>query len=173
MKKKSNKTSSRKVRRPVVVPGVVIGRVERIALPEWGVEGLKAKVDTGARTSSLHVDTVEHLRKDRVRFAINTGDDQIWTEADVHRVGRVRSSNGHMQERIFVQTRFVLGPVEKDIEISLTGRDDMNYRMLLGRLALEDDFLVDVGQRFLAPRTSSRGWRPVDARYLRPAAPGS
>ena len=131
----------------------MIGVAERVDLPEWGVERLRAKIDTGARTSALHVQKVEELGDDRVRFTIvlhcNRHDERLTVEAPVSRRSRVRSSSGRSQERIFVKTKLVLGDVEKEIEISLASRKRMIFRMLLGRKALEQDFLVNVSKRSL------------------------
>lgn len=143
-------------RKRLHIPTVVIGRVERIAFPDWGIEGLKAKIDTGARTSSLHADDVKELSGGRVRFSVvidKTGKKRRIT-AKVKRKSHVRSSNGHQDLRIIVSTPVRVGPVEKEIEISLSSREDMVYRMLLGRLALEHDFVVDVSHRFLAERAN-------------------
>jgi hypothetical protein len=146
-----------KKQRVIAIPDTVIGRVERVDLPEWNVGGLKAKVDTGARTSSIHVEDLRVLTRNRVRFAVVLQDgERRWIEAPISRTGRVRSSNGHMETRYFVTTELRLGPITKDVEISLTGRADMTYRMLLGRLALEGDFIVDVSHRFIANRQTQR-----------------
>lgn len=143
-------------RRRLHIPTVIIGRVERVTLPAWGIEGIKAKIDTGARTSSLHVEDVEELGRGQVRFSVvtdRTGKTKTVT-ARMKRKSHVRSSSGHQELRIIVEARVRIGPVEKDIEISLSSRGDMVYRMLLGRLALEHHFVVDVSHRFLADRAN-------------------
>jgi hypothetical protein len=158
-----------KKQRVISIPDTVIGRVERVDLPQWRIEGLKAKVDTGARTSSIHVEELRVLTRNRVRFAVVLPEgERRWVEAPISREGRVRSSNGQMETRYFVMTQLRLGPIVKEVEISLTGRDDMTYRMLLGRLALDGDFIVDVSHRFIANRqTQRRGVpeRPTPARH--------
>lgn len=132
----------------------LIGIAERVDLPEWGVTRMRAKIDTGARTSALHVDDVEELGPDRVRFAIvlhrKKHDERVVVEAPIVRRGRVRSSTGRVQMRIFVSTRVVIGGVDKEVEISLASRGRMIYRMLLGRSALASDFLVDPSRRYVA-----------------------
>jgi len=129
----------------------VIGWSEYVDFPEWGITGMRAKVDTGARTSALHVEDIESLGDGRVRFRVITGRKppfrHIEVCAPVVKWGRVRSSTGHYTVRCFVKTRIRLGPVEKEIELSLVSRERMLYRMLLGRRALARDFLVDVSRR--------------------------
>jgi hypothetical protein len=131
----------------------VVGWNEYVELPEWGVRRLRAKVDTGARTSALHVENIEELPRGRVRFDVVLHrahrDRRVPVETRVVRRGRVRSSTGHYATRIFVATRLRLGPVEKTIELSLVDRGPMIFRMLLGRTALAGAFLIDVGHRAL------------------------
>jgi hypothetical protein len=124
---------------------LVIGRREVLSLPDWGVR-LRAKVDTGARTSALDVDDVEPIAGGRVRFSVVLRRDRtrrVWAEARISRVSRVRPSSGESRRRYFVATRMRLGEVEKTIEVSLVPRRGMLCRMLLGRTALAGDFLVD------------------------------
>lgn len=137
----------------------LIGIVERVDLPEWGVRGLRAKIDTGARTSALHVDRIQSLGEGRVRFEIvldrKTGE-RLQVEADISRTARVRSSSGRAETRMFVKTRVRVGTVEKEIEISLASREPMIFRMLLGRTALGHDFLVDPAHRYLTSPPSPK-----------------
>lgn len=124
---------------------IVIGRREVVRLPDWGVR-LRAKVDTGARTSALDVADVEPLSGGRVRFSIVLKRDRsrrVRVEAPVARMGRVRPSSGQTQVRYFVETEIRLGDVVKTVELSLVPREGMLCRMLLGRTALARDFLVD------------------------------
>lgn len=129
----------------------VIGCSEYVQFPEWDIDTVQAKVDTGARTSALHVEDIERLNNGRVRFHVMVGRRppfrRVEVTAPVVKYARVRSSTGHYAMRVFVRTRVRIGPVEKDIEISLVSREKMMYRMLLGRRALERDFLVDVSRR--------------------------
>lgn len=120
-------------------------------LPEWGVRRLGAKVDTGAKTSALHVERIELLSRGRIRFDVvvhrDRRDRRVPVVARIVRRSRVKSSNGQFESRFFVRTRMRLGPIEKEIEISLVDRGKMVHRMLLGREALRGDFVVDVGKR--------------------------
>lgn len=132
---------------------VVVGWNEYVSLPDWGVQRLGAKIDTGARTSALHVEDLEVLPRGRVRFEVvvhrEHRDRHVPVVARIVRRARVKSSNGQYEYRYFVATTLRLGPVEKEIEVSLVDRGDMLHRMLLGRKALERDFMVDVSRRHL------------------------
>lgn len=135
------------------VEPVVIGWTEYVALPDWGVSRLRAKIDTGARSSALHVEDVEELTRDRVRFTVilnrEKSERRVRVTAHIHRRSRVRSSNGLVEPRYFVRTTLRLGLVEREIELSLVNRGKMNHRMLLGRSALSGAFLIDVRHRML------------------------
>ncbi len=132
-------------RRPVAI----IGWNEYVDLPAWGISGLRAKIDTGARTSALHVENVEELPDGRVRFDVVT--DRAGPRslkritADVARRARVRSSTGHPRRRIFVTTTVKIGSMDRSVEMSLVDRERMVYRMLIGRSALGGRYLVDTG----------------------------
>jgi hypothetical protein len=134
-------------------PQLVIGWNEVVDLPDWQIRRLRAKVDTGARTSALHVENIEELPRGHVRFDVvlhrARRDRRVAVETRIVRRGRVRSSSGHYTTRIFVATRVRLGPIEREIELSLVDRGPMIYRMLLGRSALAGHVLVDVGHRGL------------------------
>lgn len=130
----------------------VIGWREYIDFPEWGVKGIRAKVDTGARTSSLHVGDVKLLDDDRIRFYVDVSGEEVKRKkviAQIHRRGKVRSSTGHRTHRWYVKAVIRIGKCEHRITLNLTDRSGMNFPMLLGRTALEDDFLVDVDKSFL------------------------
>lgn len=129
----------------------VIGWSEFVTFPDWHIHDLKAKVDTGARTSALHVEELESVGDGEVEFYVvlkKTGAKRRKkVRAKVVKWAKVRSSTGDYRKRCFVKTRIKVGPVEKDIEVSLVCREKMVFRMLLGRKALERDFLVDVSCR--------------------------
>jgi hypothetical protein len=132
---------------------LVIGWREPVALPDWGIDTIKTKIDTGARTSAIHVDNIEHLPGNRVRFEVITsartdsrGRRLIRrrpVETAIVRTSRVRNSAGHCEERLVVTTTLRFGPVERQIELSLVSRKRMLCRMLLGRMALKHGFLID------------------------------
>lgn len=131
---------------------LVIGWQEYVALPEWKIPYIRAKADTGARSSAIDVRSIEELGNGRVRFQIalsrKNRERTIPIEADITRRSRVRSAHGTTQDRLFVQTKIRIGPVTKTIEVSLVCRKKMICRMLLGRTSLAGAFLVDSETRY-------------------------
>ncbi|MCL4200969.1 MAG: ATP-dependent zinc protease [Pirellulaceae bacterium] len=137
----------------------VIGWREWIKLPDLGISSIKAKIDTGARSSSLHAVDVEIFRRDGktwVRFKVHplqrTSSKTIEAEAEVLEFRRVRSSSGHTTMRpVIVTTLDVLGR-SWPIEVTLADRADMGFRMLLGREAVRGRLLVDPGKSYNSGR---------------------
>jgi hypothetical protein len=133
----------------------IIGWRETVALPDWGIAAMKAKIDTGARTSAIHVDRLQALPGNRVRFdvIVRHGRDgrrqTVPVEAEVVRMARVRPSTGENQERPVVKTRCRIGKFEREIEVSLVCRQGMLCRMLLGRKAIDGAFVVDPSRPLL------------------------
>lgn len=144
---------------------IVVGWNEYVDLPEWGIRRLGAKVDTGAKTSALHVENIEPVGRGRIRFDVvvhrDKRDRHFPVSARVVRRARVRSSNGEYDVRYFVETTVRIGPVEKTIEVSLVDRGKMAHRMLLGRTALAGDFVVDVSKRHLLDPVRRRRQEPA------------
>jgi len=150
-------------------PPPALGWREWVGLPEHGLEWVKAKVDTGARTSSLHaagLHTFELENREWVRFSIypwqRSTTDAIQIEARVLDRRRVRSSSGTTERRPVVVLPVRMGNKIYDVEFTLTRRDEMGFRMLLGRQALRGRFLVDTGRSYLLgqpPRTERRANR--------------
>ncbi len=138
---------------------IVIGWAEFVDFPTWHIDNLLAKVDTGALTSALHVEDLEVVGGNLVQFNVITSRKHahraVRVIAPIIKWARVRSSTGHYTERCFVRTNILIGTVEKEIELSLVSREKMQYRMLLGRKALEKDFLVDVSRRRVFSRKKS------------------
>jgi hypothetical protein len=128
------------------MPRLIMGRREWISLPDLGIFPLKAKVDTGARSSSLHAENLQ-LSEDKktVRFTtINHRRMKIDCECAVSRIARVKSSTGEAFSRVFIETKAVLpGGFGWTIQLSLNDRSVMLCPMLLGRRALSGWFLVD------------------------------
>jgi hypothetical protein len=126
--------------------GRIIGRREWVSLPEWGITRLRAKIDTGARTSAIHVSSIEDLEDGRLRFEVVRREKPhrrtVVVEADHVREARVRPSTGRTQRRPVVRTLVRIGGWEREIEMSLVCREGMLCRMLLGRRALAG-LLVD------------------------------
>jgi hypothetical protein len=140
----------------VTRPRPVLGWKERVRLPEWGFE-LRAKLDTGARTSALHVrdlEIVEAADGDRVRFDVVLGTrrapEHHPVEAPLVGFRRVRDTGARSEHRPVIRTRVLVGPLELDTEMTLTDRSGMNFRLLLGRRALDGHCLVDPAHGYLA-----------------------
>lgn len=143
-------------------PLPVIGWRERVALPELGIPEVKAKIDTGARSSALHAFDVHTFERDgvrMVRFKVHPYQRDthrtVEAEAELLDEREVRSSGGHAQLRPVIQTAVALGGKCWSIELTLTNRDVMGFRMLLGRQAVRRRFLVDAGQSFLQSHNGS------------------
>jgi len=132
---------------------IVVGWNEYVDLPAWGIHGVHAKIDTGARSTSLHVAEFTLLDDDRIRFDVPHGLPSRRHEtvvADIARVSHVRSSNGQQQLRYFVRTDLTLGGYTRAVELNLVDRGDMRFPMLIGRTALAKRYLVNPGRRCLA-----------------------
>ena len=132
-----------------------VGWREWIALPELGVPRIKAKIDTGARSSAIHAFAIERPDPGRVRFGVHPtqkSDAEIWCEAEVLDERWVTDSGGHRELRPFIRTQVEMGEHRWPIEVSLSARDAMRFRMLLGRTALEGRFLVDADASFVMGR---------------------
>lgn len=134
----------------------IIGWREWMSLPALNIHHIKAKVDTGARTSALHAFAVEReLVKGapKVLFSIHPLQKNkhkvVKCVADVLDYRWVTDSGGHREHRYVILTRARLGNLEWDLEMTLTNRDTMKFRMLLGRKALEGRFVVDSAQSYV------------------------
>lgn len=137
----------------------VAGWREWVGLPGWDVPWVKAKLDTGARTSAIHAFDLEEFTRAGVtwvRFSVHpwqaSDDDAVPVECRVHDVREVRSSSGQAEERYVVMTALRLLGRDLEVEMTLSRRDEMGFRMLVGREALRRGFLVDPGRSYLGPR---------------------
>ena len=137
---------------------MLVGWRENFSLPTLGIQKIKAKIDTGARTSCLHAFKIETFDKNGqlwVRFWIHPRQHDIEfekvCEAEVIDQRSVRDSGGHEEIRYVIKTTLKLGPQTWDAEITLTNRENMAFRMLLGRTAMHGRIIVDPIESYLIP----------------------
>ena len=137
-----------------------VGWRERVDFPDWGLRGVRAKVDTGARTSVIDVATIEEQPDGTLRFEVVTRTKPVrktkWVTAEPARQSIVKPSHGEKQERHVIVTRIRIGAHEQEIELSLVCRAEMLCRMLIGRTALAGHFVVDPAHKYLASARTSR-----------------
>jgi len=134
----------------------VLGWREWVTLPDLKIESIKAKVDTGARTSTLHAVNIEFLEKNNktfVKFDVypeqRSKEKLVKCEAPLLETRKIKSSVGNATKRPVVKTKICVGEFEWDIELTLVNRDIMGFRMLLGREAMRGHFLVDPGKSYV------------------------
>jgi hypothetical protein len=140
---------------------IVLGWREWVSLPQLGIDRIKAKVDTGARTSALHgfeIEPFEERGVQRVRFLIHPvqrdNDTVLECTADVVDRRKVRDSGGHQEMRWVIRSDIVIGPNRWPAELTLTSRDDMLFRMLLGRTAMSGMAVVDPARSYLVGKSN-------------------
>lgn len=139
-----------------IAPNMIIGACEWVALPELGIDRLRARVDTGAKSCALHAGDIEPFESNsqrRVRFRVPVGHPRPrhWMECEVALLAqrRVRNTSGEFEERYTIRTPLIVGHSRWDVDITLTNRERMRYRMLLGRTAMENHALVYPARTFL------------------------
>lgn len=154
----------------------VLGWREWLSFPELGIDRIKAKVDTGARTSCLHAFFVEPFEKrgqDWVRFGIHPRqgdtDEVVYCEAPLSDKRKVRDSGGHEELRYVIETEVLIGPHRHRMEVTLTDRDSMKFRALLGRTAIRGDYLVDSSRSYVQSRRRNpgKGKKPEQGKHQR------
>lgn len=135
---------------------LTLGWREWVALPELGLHRIKAKVDTGARTSAIHafaLRTYEQDGQERVEFRMhpNQKDNETVVVCDAAVVDKrvVSDSGGHKEDRLVIETTLVIGAHSWPIEATLTARDDMLFRMLLGRTAINKRAVVNPARSYV------------------------
>ena len=142
-------------------PLPIIGWRERVCLPDLGLAGIPAKIDTGARTCSLHAEVLDDFRRDGqrfVRFAVDWGGARHLCEAVHVDIRGITSSMGEQQQRFVIKTPLTIGKATFRAEISLADRSQMQFPMLIGRTALRRRFVVDSGHSWLqSPANADKG----------------
>jgi hypothetical protein len=135
---------------------IVIGRIEKIDLPELSIFDLDAKIDTGAYTSSLHchkITTEKYKGKLWTQFyVLDPGHPEYEGKPyryPVHKIKKVKSSNGMIEERVIIKLKTVFFGKKGSIQLSLANRSEMKYPVLIGRRFLSDKYIVDVSKSYL------------------------
>lgn len=135
---------------------IIIGSLENFDLPELGIIGIQVRIDTGAKTSSLHVDNLTRFTKAGkpwVKYDIHPNihnvDEIIHCKSRIQDIRRIKSSNGTSEERYVIKTLVQLATVSWPIEITLTNREDMSNLMLFGRQGMGGRVLIDPSETFL------------------------
>ena len=135
---------------------MTLGWREWVSLPDLGLPHIKAKVDTGARTSAIHafaLNTYEQDGEERVEFRMHPNQKDVETvivcDAAVIDKRVVTDSGGHKEERLVIETALRIGVHEWPIEATLTARDDMLFRMLIGRTAMKGRAVVNPGRSYV------------------------
>ena len=139
-----------RVKTKVALPPL-IGWRERVRLPDLGAGTLIAKIDTGARSAALHAEDIE-VNGHKVRFRVAINGRQHHCELPVVGKRRVKSTSGHTETRVVVETDVKIGDHRFAIEVTLTNRTDMGVPMLLGRASVRGQFLVHPGRSFILSR---------------------
>lgn len=133
----------------------IIGRLERVSIPTFGLADIEAKIDTGAYNSSIHVSSVEEVERDDtkyIRFVVLDEDHPEFKDK-VHETSNfevkvIRNSNGGEDTRYVLPVTIMLKGESIDAKVSLSNRADMRYPMLLGRKMLKKRFIIDVSKKF-------------------------
>ena len=138
---------------------LALGWREWVTFPDWEIAYIKAKIDSGARTSALHAVRLEWFERGGqpwVRFVTfpwqATTEDPTTIEARVIATREIKSSSGDIELRPVVRAQIVLAGIHRTIEITLTDRSDMRFRMLIGREALRENYIIDTGSSYVAGR---------------------
>ncbi|PLX50333.1 MAG: ATP-dependent zinc protease [Desulfobulbaceae bacterium] len=147
-------------------PALMLGWREWLCLPELDIPAIKAKIDTGARTSALHAFHVEAYKehgRHLVRFGIHPlqkrKDIELFRIAEVADYRRVSDSGGHREMRYVIKTPVLLAGSTWDIEITLTDRESMQFRMLLGRTAMAGHFTIDPQASYLTGLSLKKAYK--------------
>lgn len=145
----------------------LIGWREWATLPDLGIDCIEVKADTGARTSALHAVAIRSMKidnKEWVEFELESDDSANTTSAKARVIDHrtIRDSGGHEETRVTIETTLCMGGEEWPIELTLTDRQSMGYRMLLGRTAMAGRFYVDADQKFILDNKPAKATRNAD-----------
>ncbi|MCS7028300.1 MAG: RimK/LysX family protein [Bacteroidia bacterium] len=143
---------------------IKIGWLEEIELPEFNIKAITAKIDTGAYTSSLHATKIRPFLKEGVSYVQFYANGEVKCIKPVHSQRVVKSSNGHEELRIVIETVVVLGKRKILTEFTLADRKDMDYRVLLGRKFLQKRYIVDVSKTFRIKKLQLKKQKSRDAK---------
>jgi ribosomal protein S6--L-glutamate ligase len=134
----------------------LIGRQEWCSLPELGLSHIKAKIDTGAKTSALHAEDITVLTKGHkqvvcflVRPFPDEDDHASKCNVPLKEIREIKSSNGDIESRCVIEVELIMGAVKKTIELTLTDRNLMRFNLLLGREALSGEVVIDPAKKYL------------------------
>jgi len=149
-------TEDKSVKKKSVKRKMLVGSIEYCDLPELEITHLTARIDTGAQTSSLHVDNIEEFEKDGERWVnfdihpdIHNVDTIVRRQARVRGRRKVKSSNALAEKRCLIYTTFAIGGRKWRIQLTLTDRREMTYLMLIGRQAMRGKMIVDPEFEFI------------------------
>jgi hypothetical protein len=147
---------------------LTIGWKEWVSLPDLKIPAIKAKVDTGARTSALHAMQITPFTRSSthwVRYVVRPlrrhPEIEIQCESELLDQREVKNSGGQVESRYFIETTIVLGGANWSVALSLTSRDDMLFPMLLGRTTLNDKVIIHPGEKYLTGRAKLKKCYPA------------
>ena len=125
----------------------ILGEIDRFHLAEFNLKNIEARIDTGAKTSSIHATNIKILNKNLVEFRVL---DKYKFQKKIHKIATVKSSNGIEEKRVFIKSTIKIFDKNYEIELSLNDRKNMQFPLLIGRELLEKGFIVDVSQQNLS-----------------------
>jgi len=150
----SLKPKIKKLKKPKIK--TTIGWREWVAFPDFGIDRIKAKIDTGARSSAMHAWNIQEFEQNGelwVTFEAHpdqrSNQRRLACEAQVVERRKIRSSSGHHETRYVVSVKLEIANETRVIELTLTNRDEMGFRLLLGRTALSGYYIIDPGRSYL------------------------
>lgn len=161
--KKKKQLTKRRDEKKLIGDKRLIGWREWVTLPDLNAPPLKAKIDTGARTSALHAFRIRPFEKDGiayVEFFIHPvqrrRNPEIRCEAPILEQRKITSSTGHSEMRYVIETTAKIGDKVLKVEVTLTNRDELGFRMLIGREAVREKFIIDPGRSYCTGQSKKR-----------------